>query len=173
MFGHLVLGLFLGAAATRFIARRRFHGGGCGFRHRGWHGGFNGFGHGRGRRMFWLIRELGLSGEQVSQLKEVWLSGRGAVASMRANAFQSLHAVWEVASAEPLDRARLEEAARRHGEESTQAARAIADAVARVYEVLTPEQRAKVRAHLGQMAGGGGGGWPGWRGGDGPYRTSI
>jgi Spy/CpxP family protein refolding chaperone len=167
MFGHVVLGVLLGAGAARFIARRRFHHGGrgCGFGH-----GFHGF-HGRGRRFFW-IKDLGLSGEQVAALKEVWLSGRGAIARLRASGFQGLHALFEAATSEPLDRARLDEAARRHGDEGGEAARALADAVARAHEILTPEQRAKLRAQIGRGGGGGGGGG-GWGGGDGPYRTFV
>jgi Spy/CpxP family protein refolding chaperone len=79
-----------------------------------------------------------------------------------------MHALWEAASSEPLDRAKLDEAARRHADDHGQAARQLADAVARAYEILTPEQRAKVRAHFGQMAGGGGN-----PPGAGPYRTAY
>jgi Spy/CpxP family protein refolding chaperone len=167
MFAHLVLGAFIGAAAIRFAARRRYgFGGGCG---RGFHGrGFYGHGfHHRGRHFFGLVRDLGLSREQVAGLKEVWLSGRGAVAAVRASGAQGLHALYEAATSEPLDRARLDEAARAHGAESAKAAVTLAEAVARAHEILTPEQRAKVREHLGRA---GGGGAPGWRG-DGPYRV--
>ena len=167
MFGHVVLGVLIGAAASRFAMRRRlgFHrwGGGCGFRH-----GFHHFG-GRGRRFFWIVRDLGLSSEQVSALKEVWLAGRGAIARMRATGFQGMHALFEAATSEPLDRVRLEEAARRHGDESGAAAKALVDAVARAHEILTPEQRAKLRTHFGYAGGGFGGGVGGV--GDGPYRT--
>jgi Spy/CpxP family protein refolding chaperone len=178
MFGHLALGIILGAMLGRAFAWRRRFGFGCGggWRRHGFGHGCHGHGHGRARRLFWLFRELGLSGEQIGELKTVWLSARGAVAAMRASGFQSLHALYEAAQSEPLDRVRLEETARRHADDHGQAARHIADAVARAHEILTPEQRAKLRAHLGQMGWGPGGpgGSPGGPGfGAGPYRSAT
>ncbi len=159
MLGYLVLGVLLGAFAARLVHHRHHCAG------HGWHG--HRCHRGRGRRLFWLVHELGLSGEQVAGLKEAWLSGRGAIARVRAGGFEGLHALWEAAAGEPLDRAKLDEAARRYGDDCALAARALGDAVARAHDILTPEQRAKLRARLGRSMEGG------WRGGDGPYRTVL
>ena len=174
--GPVVLGAFLGFAASRAMRRAhyRHHFGGCGrfggFGHH-WGGfgrGFGGFGGlGGPRRMWWLLRELDLSHEQVAKLKSVWLSARGAVASVRASRFEAAHAAIGAALAEPFDKARLDDVARKLADEQGQAARDLADAIARALEILTPEQRAKIRERFGRFGAGLGGGPDG-----GPYRSS-
>ncbi len=59
--------------------------------------------------------------------------------------WRSMTDLVDVATAEPLDRARLDELAARHGETQGKVARELAAAVARAHEILRPEQRAKVR----------------------------
>ena len=170
--GPVVLGAFIGFAASRAMRRahwRHHFGGGCGH---GWGGhhwgrGFGGFGFGGPRRMWWLLRELDLSHEQVAKLKNVWLSARGAVASVRASRFEAAHAAIGAALAEPFDKARLDDVARKLADEQGQAARDLADAIARALEILTPEQRAKIRERFGRFGAGLGGGPDG-----GPYRSS-
>jgi Spy/CpxP family protein refolding chaperone len=171
--GPVVLGVFLGLAASR-AARRRFfyrhmHGGCDRFGHRGpfWMGGHGWGGFGGPRRMWWLFRELDLSHEQIVKLKNVWLDARGAVASVRASRFEAAHAAIGAALAEPFDKARLDDVARKLGDEQGKAAHDVADAIARGLEILTPEQRAKIRERFGRFGAGMGGGPDG-----GPYRSS-
>jgi Spy/CpxP family protein refolding chaperone len=170
--GPVVLGAFLGFAASRVMRHRHFghHFGGCGrFRHGGpfFMGGHHWGGFGGPRRMFWLLRELDLSREQVGQLKTVWLNARGAVASVRASRFEAAHAAIGAALAEPFDKARLDDVARKLADDQGQAARDLSDAIARALEILTPEQRAKIRERFGRFGAGMGGGPDG-----GPYRSS-
>ena len=171
--GPVVLGAFLGFAASRAMRRAywRHHFGGCGggFGHWGHHwGGFGrGFGFGGPRRMWWLLRELDLSHEQVGKLKQIWLSARGAVASVRASRFEAAHGAIGAALADPFDKARLDDVARKLADEHGQAARDLADAIGRAVEILTPEQRAKIRERFGRFGAGLGGGPDG-----GPYRSS-
>lgn len=170
--GPVVLGAFLGFAASRAMRRAhyRHHFGGCGAFGHGWGGhhwgrGFAGFGG--PRRMWWLLRELDPSHEQVAKLKNVWLSARGAVASVRASRFEAAHGAIGAALAEPFDKARLDDVARKLADEQGQAARDLSDAIARALEILTPEQRAKIRERFGRFGAGLGGGPDG-----GPYRSS-
>jgi Spy/CpxP family protein refolding chaperone len=174
--GPVALGILFGVAASRFARHHRGHhhgfGGGCRARH-GMRGPF-GMGHrfGGPRRLFWLVRDLDLSAEQVRALKDDWLKGRGAVAQVRASGFEAAHAALGAALAEPFDRARIDDAARRHIDTHAQAARDLADAVSHAIEVLTPEQRAKLRERYAQINADpparGGGGPAG-----GPYRDGA
>src|SRR5262245_10815154 len=133
----IALGVLIGAAAARWIRRRR-----CGG-HFGWHHG-RCHGRGGGRRLFWLARDLDLTPEQVDALRPLWLSARNAMGSLRFSHLQSAHALFTAATAEPLDRARLDQVAERHAQDQAQAGRDLVDAVAKVHEVLTPEQREKL-----------------------------
>ena len=69
--------------------------------------------------------------------------------------------------ADPFDKARLDDVARKLADEHGQAARDLADAIGRAVEILTPEQRAKIRERFGRFGAGLGGGPDG-----GPYRSS-
>jgi Spy/CpxP family protein refolding chaperone len=177
--GPVILGAFIGLAASRAIRRHRFghHHGGCGrFRHGfGGFGGFgfgHGFGHGFmggpgfGRRAFFFLRELELSREQVGQLRQVYLGAKNAISSVRASRFEAVHGAIDAALAEPFDRTRVEDVAKKLGDDQGQAARELGDAIARGLEILTPEQRAKIRERFGRFGAGMGGGPDG-----GPYRN--
>src|SRR5262249_14891348 len=123
--GPVILGIFLGLVASRAIRRHHFRHhlgfaglGGCGRFGHGHFGGWGGWGHfGGPRRMFWLFRELDLSHEQVGKLKQVWLSARGAVASVRASRFEAAHGAIGAALADPFDKARLDDVARKLADE--------------------------------------------------------
>jgi Spy/CpxP family protein refolding chaperone len=159
----IALGVLLGAAAFRFIRRRRCRGG---FGHRvSWHG-FHG-----GRALFWLARDLKLTPEQVDQLRPLWLAGRNAVAQLRFSRMQALHGLAAAAAtADPVDRARLDAVAARYAEDQAQASRDLADAIAKAHAVLNQEQREKLRQKLAWF---GVGGQAPFSGGDGPYRGTA
>src|SRR5262249_14332809 len=92
--------------------------------------------------------------------------GGGAVAGVRASRFEAAHAAIGAALAEPFDKVRLDDVARKLADEQGQAARDVADAIARALEILTPEQRAKIREGFGRFGARLGGGREG-----GPYRS--
>jgi len=125
----------------------------------------HGWRHGRWPR---LLRELGLTPEQLEALRPVWLSARSAVAELRFSHIQAAHALGSAAFAEPLDRARLDQIAERHADDQARAGRDLVQALARAHEVLTPEQRARLRARLSWLGFAPPGGFTG---GDGPYRS--
>jgi Spy/CpxP family protein refolding chaperone len=169
--GPVFLGIFIALFARRALRWHHFHHGfhgGCGRMGSGpW--GFRGpFGWRGGgpRQIFWFVRELELSPAQVTELKDAWLKGRGAVASVRASGLEAAHAVFDAALAEPFDRARVDDAARRHTDHHAQAARDLSDAISRAVDVLTPEQRQKVRERFARYGTGGWATGPGV----GPYR---
>lgn len=155
--GHLVLGVFLGMAASRAIRWRRFHHGfhgGCG-RFGGWHRSRFGMGGpawlGGGPGAFFFFRDLGFSSTQMRALKEAWLKGRNAIAGMRASNVEGFHALVQAALADPVDRAELDATARRFTEDQGQGARDLVEALDAALAVLTPEQKDKLRARFGRF----------------------
>ncbi len=172
----LLLGILVGFLVVRLLHRRRWGAGwhgwhrGCGGHGFGWRAGWHA---GNGRRFFRMLRQLELDPRQRDELKEVWLSARRGFDDARYGRWRSLADLLQVATAEPLDRARLDELAARHAESQGTVARGIAAAVARAHEILRPEQRAKLRELIERA-----GLWRFERGegtppGDGPYRQSL
>jgi Spy/CpxP family protein refolding chaperone len=146
MFAHVALGILAGAALVRFV-HRRHHGRGMschgGHRFGGWHRG----GH-KARHVFWLIRDLDLTRDQVRDLREVWHTAHEARAKLQYAKFEGVQELVTAATSEPLDKTALEETAARYVEAQTAGAKQIVNAVAKLHEVLTPDQRAKLRTHL-------------------------
>jgi Spy/CpxP family protein refolding chaperone len=154
----VLLGILIGIAIARLIRRWRAWHGGCGWRGR------------RHHRVFWALRELDLDPRQKDELQEVWHKVRRTVGDVQVGRWRAMSDLVEAATAEPLDRARLDELAARHADTHARAAREVGEAVTRVHEVLRPEQRSRLR-ELVERAGL-------WRfprhaappPGDGPYR---
>jgi Spy/CpxP family protein refolding chaperone len=154
----IFFGVLGGLAIGRAIRRRRWrrmHGHGFGFGchghghgHHGWHHGWH-RGWGGGRRLFWLYRELNLDPQQQEEVKSLFLKLRTTFGAATFGAMRDLNTLFDVATAEPFDRARLAELAARHTDAHAQAARDMADAIARLHEILRPEQREKLRSFLG------------------------
>ena len=147
-----LLGVVVGAVAAK-IARRRFFGH---WRHAHWHW----HGH-RGRMMFFRFRRLGLDRQQMDEVERIWHDVSGTLREVPFGRFRAMSEVIDVAAGETLDQARLDELSNRWVESHARIARAVADGVARVHAVLTPEQRRKLR----DLAGG-----AGHVPADGPYR---
>ncbi len=168
----IVLGIVLGTLLARWIRRRRCRRvrvgvGFGGLRRLRRHLGHHGF-HGPG--LFLLARDLRLTPEQVTRLRPLWLSGRDALARARWSQGEAVHGLLSAVASEPLERTRLEAVAARHAEEQAQAGRDLVDAIAAASEILTPEQRDRLRARLGWSSGAES---PPFGGGDGPYRTVL
>lgn len=164
VFGILV-GVLIAKAVRRFVWRRRFGG-----MHRGPFGGGCGWRRGRFGRAMWVMNELELDPRQKDDFGAIWMSLRQTLGAAQVARWRGMTDVVEVATAEPLDRARLDEVAAKYGEAQTRAAQEVAAAVARAHETLRPEQRSKLR-ELVERAGlwrfpRGGGAPPS----DGPYR---
>jgi Spy/CpxP family protein refolding chaperone len=139
----VLVGLMIARVVRHALWRRRMFGGihagpfggGCGWRRGG----------GRGARWVWMLNELELDPRQKDELGAIWMSLRQTIGAAQVARWRGMSDVVEVATAEPLDRARLDEVAARFGEAQTQAAHEIAAAVARAHESLRPEQRGRVR----------------------------
>ena len=164
LFG-ILIGVLLAKMVRRMVWRRRFGG-----FHRGPFGGGCGGRRGRAARAMWTMNELDLDPRQKDDLGAVWMSLRQSIGAAQVARWRGMTDVVEVATAEPLDRTRLDELAARHGEAQTKLAQDVAAAIARVHESLRPEQRSKLRelverAGLWRFPRGGGVPPP-----DGPYR---
>jgi Spy/CpxP family protein refolding chaperone len=129
----ILLGVLIGIVAARLLRRR------CGHMHM--------HGHGRGglRRWFWRLRRLGLDRDQLDQVEQVWRDASEPLRAVPFGRWRIMSEVMDLASAETLDRARLDELAAKWTDMHAQAARAAADAVARLHDILRPEQREKLR----------------------------
>jgi Spy/CpxP family protein refolding chaperone len=93
----------------------------------------------------WVLRELDLDPRQQDQLKEVWHKMRRTIGDAQFGRWRAMSELVDLSTADPLDRAKLDELAARHGETQTRAAREVAAAVAEVHDALRPEQRARLR----------------------------
>jgi Spy/CpxP family protein refolding chaperone len=138
----VLLGILIGVAVVRIIRHLRW-------RHAHGHPFFFGGRCGRGRRhihrLMWALRELDLDPRQKDELQEVWHRLRRTVGDVQVGRWRTMSDVVEAATGEPLDRAKLDELAARHTETQAKAAREVVDTIARVHEVLRPEQRARLR----------------------------
>jgi Spy/CpxP family protein refolding chaperone len=140
-----LLGILVGAMIFGVMRRRRWrHGHGWGHRlgHHRW-GGFGCRGH--LRRGWWVLRELDLDPRQKDELGALWLSARRAIGEAQLARWRSMSDVADAAVADPLDPARLEELATRHADTQSKLARDVTSAIARLHEILRPEQRARLR----------------------------
>jgi Spy/CpxP family protein refolding chaperone len=182
-------GLFLARFLVHAVWRRRHGWGGRGWSGRGWGGcgwGGHGWGGGRSWRHGWhlgggpghwfrIYRSLDLDAAQKDEVRTLWLDVRQAFGAVRYDGMRTMSDVIDVALAEPLDPARLEQLAGRHADAHAQLARKVAEAVTRLHQTLRPEQRDRLREALGRRsatpgAGGPGSGSGGGGSDDGPYR---
>lgn len=138
----ILVGVLVAKVVRRAVWRHRFggshggpFGGGCGWRRRG----------GRGARFMWMMNELELDPRQKDELGAVWMSLRQAIGAAQVARWRGMSDVVEAATAEPLDRARLDEVAAHYGEAQSKMAQEMAAAIARAHESLRPEQRGRLR----------------------------
>jgi len=143
MFPGLLIGVLGGFAAARF-ASRRLHG------RRGYRGCGGSLGPRFGlRRLFSIARQLDLDREQRRVLEEVAHQVRRAAGDARFESRGSLDALLESVAADSFDRARIEQLAAERGQSIGRVKDELVDGLARIHEVLRPEQRAKLRDLLG------------------------
>lgn len=148
MFAALALGVLGGFGVGRILGRHRCDRHGAA---RAWR-----FHHGRarrGRRLFWILRDLGLDAHQKDEVQAVWLKLREVAGRARFEGMRALSEACDAASTEPFDRTKLDDLVRNQVELHGQLGRDTVDAVARLYEGLRPDQRDKLRALLSQFIG--------------------
>ena len=93
----------------------------------------------------WFLNELDLDPRQRDELSAIWLEARRTIGEMQVNRWRSMTELADLASADPLDKEKLDVLATAHGEVHQKAAQSIATAVARIHAALRPEQRARLR----------------------------
>ena len=142
----LFLGFVGGLVAVKLMSFRR-HGR---WRHRGggWH----------------IVRQLGLSWGQKRQLWEVASQVRGAASELRRAHWGALGEVGELLASDDFNRTAAEELGARQTQNWERLREQVIAGLERAHQILTPEQRTKLREHLGVMSNGGEG--------FGPYRTA-
>jgi Spy/CpxP family protein refolding chaperone len=128
----MILGAIGGFAAVRMIRR---------FRH----------GRGRfgGRGVFFAIRRLGLDGAQREQVWSVVNGVKQSFGELHAGRRRGLDAAAVAVSGPTFDRARVEAEAAKQSEAFGRARQALVDGLERIHGILTPEQRARLRALVG------------------------
>ncbi len=162
----VLIGAVGGFVAARMIMRMRGRCGGGGWHRRG------GFGfRGGPRRLFWMMRGLGLDRAQRDQVWQVAQKVRQAAGNLRFGRARGMDVLFDALTSEEFDRARVEAAANEQADAVAALRREIVEGVEKLHNVLTTEQRARLREFFG---GGGGGDFegPGGQHG-GPYRTSL
>lgn len=149
MLPHIILGAVGGFAAARWLGRARRQG--CGGR-RGF-GAWRRHGLGGPRMFFRLLRDLNLDRAQWKEVEALFHSLRHDVDALH---FGRARGVVDLAGAfgvEAFDRAQAEAAVSRHAETQNQLGQGITQALARLHEILTPEQRQRLRALLDERFG--------------------
>jgi Spy/CpxP family protein refolding chaperone len=105
--------------------------------------------------MFWRLRRLGLDRDQLDQVEQVWKDASDPLRAIPFGRWRIMSEVVDLTAADTLDRARLDELAAKWADMHAQAAKAAADAVARLHDILRPEQREKLRNFAGHGPFGG------------------
>lgn len=157
------------------VLRKEMHakwGGSCGG-HRGWHGhgscGPDG-GHGGG---FWAHRDmflrrmfgwLGTSPNQEKAIKETMNKMQEAVSAAKRDLWLTREQLAVLFRSDSFDETLVSDMISRHDEAVERVRNAAVDSLAKVYEILDPDQRAKLAEWLEQGKGGFGGH---------PYRTAA
>jgi Spy/CpxP family protein refolding chaperone len=149
MLPHIILGAVGGFAAARWLGRARHQG--CGGR-RGF-GAWRRHGLGGPRMFFRLLRELDLDRTQWKEVEALFHSLRHDFDALHFDRARGVVDLAGAFGAEQFDRARAEAAVVRHAETQTQLGQGIAGALARLHEILTPEQRQRLRVILDERFG--------------------
>jgi Spy/CpxP family protein refolding chaperone len=156
MFFHpLLLGLLGGVVGAKLVARRHF----------GWHRHHHHFG--RGRSWFRAVRSLGLDRRQKEELWSIAGELRESFGAVRMGGFQGIDSLVDAVTGDTFDKAGVEAVAQKQGDAVASLRDKMVRAAERVHQILTPEQRQRLR----EMIGGGGAGPTGPD--FGPYRTAL
>jgi Spy/CpxP family protein refolding chaperone len=147
----LLLGLLGGVIGAKLVTRHRFGGWG----HRGHHR----FG------MFRAVRSLGLDRSQKEELWAIAREVKQSFGDVRFGGMQGIDTLLEAVTADTFDKPSVEAAAKKQGDAVVALREKLVGAAEKVHQILTPEQRARLRSMLG-------GGWAGGPAG-GPYRTAL
>ena len=120
----IVLGVIGGIAVAKIISRRR--------RRHGW----GGEGRMRGRRLFWMARQLDLDPQQREAVRGLFREVRHAAAGVKQSGRGVIDDVLGAVGDESFDRARVEAAAGRVEGSLGQARTTLVDAVAQLHQIL-------------------------------------
>lgn len=148
----LLLGLLGGVIGAKLVTRHRF--GGWGFR-----GRHHRFG------MFRAVHSLGLDRSQKEELWAIAREVKQSFGDVRFGGMQGIDTLLEAVTADSFDKSSVEAAAQKQGDAVAALREKLVRAAEKVHQILTPEQRARLRS----MIGGGFGGGPA----GGPYRTAL
>jgi Spy/CpxP family protein refolding chaperone len=130
MIAGILFGALGGFAATTFILRRR-----AWRMHRGFHG----------PRLFHVLRELELDRRQREQLREIFEDVRHAAFGLRSGRWDALADLADAVAADAFDRARAEQVIGRKEAALAEVKRRVLDGLGRAHDILSAEQRARLR----------------------------
>jgi Spy/CpxP family protein refolding chaperone len=135
-----------GALAAGAAAAHPGHGGGATMMMGpGGHGGMHAMG---AEHLGKLLDEAGASAEQKAKIHEIMQRGLGGMKPMHGQMQQAHAEIHDLLTAPTIDRAALERLRAQHIAEMDRASRGMVAALADAAEVLTPAQRAKLRAAM-------------------------
>jgi Spy/CpxP family protein refolding chaperone len=95
-----------------------------------------------------VLGELELNGRQKDEAEEVFDTIRGALGGRRFTRWDALGAVLGAVGSEPFDRAAVELAVDAEGQALAGLKKEVVDGVEHLHDILTAEQRAKLRTTL-------------------------
>jgi Spy/CpxP family protein refolding chaperone len=102
---------------------------------------------------FRLLRDLNLDSAQWKEVETLFHSLRHDFDALHFGRARGVVDLAGAFGADTFDRARVEAAVARHAETQNQLGQGIASALARLHEILTPEQRQRLRAILDERFG--------------------
>jgi Spy/CpxP family protein refolding chaperone len=155
----LLLGALGGVLGAKLVTRRHF-------------GGFSRWVHRRGRGfggpgLFRAVHALGLDRRQKDELWSIAREVRQTFGDVKIGGLQGADTLIDAITADSFDRAAVDAAAQKQGDAVGALRDRLVKAAERIHQILTPEQRQRLRAMLGGAHDPG----PGPDGG--PYRTAL
>jgi Spy/CpxP family protein refolding chaperone len=135
----IVAGTVGGLALLALIRRART--GGC---HGGWRRG-----RGRGRGLFRLMRALDLDRQQRDEIEDLFFELRPSIDALRASRRHLTDAALDALSTDTFDAARVEAAIGQEREKLLALKQRTVEMLAKLHNVITPEQRERLRTYLG------------------------
>jgi len=144
----IALGVLGGMVAFKLIRRMRY-GGWHGHHRGGWHrGGYGWRGRGGPGRFFWIARELDLDRSQKKVVFDAIADVRKAAADVRTQGFGALDEIADAVAGEEFDHAAVDKIANDQSAAIDKVKIEIVAALEKLHNVLTPDQRGRLRELL-------------------------